>query len=263
MTANDKTKSTYFVQSLDRALDILECFNFSRGVLTQGDIVQKTGLNRTTVTRLLSHLTSRRFLSYNNRDRVYQLGNKVLELGGVALSSISLRKIAAPYLTRLRNDIGHTILLAVRMEDDLLYVDTRYGKGVMITSSEIGQRRPLHFGMLGMVLMAYLPRSEQVRLLKKHPLKAYAPNSITENDTFLKTLDEIREKGFYIGREDVFEGIGGISAPVRDYSGNVVASLGFTMILSLLDRQGAVKETLQKVTDTALSISQGLGYIKS
>lgn len=261
MKGNGQTKPTYYVQSVDRALDILDCFSFTQKELTQGEIVQKTGLNRTTVMRLLSHLTSRRFLKYNDQNRVYQLGNKILELGGIALSSISLRTIAAPYLTRLRNDIGHTILLAVRMEDDLVYVDKRDGKGVMITPSEIGRRRPLHFGMLGMVLMAYLPRTEQKRLLEKDPLKAYAPKTITNNETYLNTLDEIRKKGFYIGREDVFEGIGGISAPVRDYRGEVVAALGFTVILSLLDGHGTVKETIKKVMDTALAISQGLGYI--
>lgn len=261
MQNNNHTKSAYYVQSVDRAVDILSCFTFKRRELTQAEIVQRTGLNRTTVMRLLSHLTGRGLLKYNDQDRVYQLGNKILELGGIALSSISLRKIAGPYLTRLRNEIGNTILLGVRMEDDLCYVDKREGKIGMLTTSEIGRRRPLHFGMLGMVLMAYLPRSEQERLLAKDPLKPYAPRSITDNETFLYALAEIRRNGFYIGREDVFEGLGGISAPIRDYNGQVVAALGFTMILSLLDRSGVTNNTLKKVTDTALAISQGLGYL--
>lgn len=261
MKGNGQAKSTYFVQSVDRAIDILDCFTFNRKELTQSDIVQQTGLNRTTAMRLLSHLAGRGILKYNDQDRAYRLGNKILELGGIALSSISLRKIAGPYLTRLRNDIGNTILLGVRMEDDLVYVDKREGKVVMVTTSEIGRRRPLHFGMLGMVLMAYLPQQEQERLLAKDPLKAYTPTSITNNEAFLHTLADIRRNGFYIGREDVFEGLGGISAPVRDYNGRVVAALGFTMILSLLDRSGVTKNVIRKVTDTAMAISQGLGFL--
>lgn len=261
MEKSAEGKPSYYVQSLDRAMDILDCFTFNRKELSQGEIVRETGLNRTTVIRFLSHLTGRGFLKYNDQERVYTLGNRILELGGIALSSISLRTVAAPYLTRLRNDIGHTILLAVRIEDDLVYIDKRDGKGVMVTTSEIGRRRPLHFGMLGMVLTAYIPKPEQVRLLVKDPLIAYTPKSITSNGKFLRELEIIRRNGYYIGKEDVFEGLGGISAPVRNHKGEVVAALGFTMILSLLDGSGVEKEVIMKVTDTALAISKGLGYI--
>lgn len=261
MKGKGKPKSTYFVQSVDRAMDILDCFTFQCKALTQNEIVQQTELNRTTAMRLLSHLVSRGLLKYHAQDRMYRLGDKILELGGIALSSISLRKIAGPFLTQLRNDLGNTILLGVRMEDDLVYVDKREGKTVMVTTSEIGRRRPLHFGMLGMVLMAYMPKKEQERLLAKDPLKAYTPNSIISNDIFLQTLSEIRRNGFYIGREDVFEGLGGISAPIRDNKGDVVAALGFTIILSLLARSGVETDTVKKVTDTASAISRGLGYI--
>jgi DNA-binding IclR family transcriptional regulator len=257
MKKKDQSKSIYFVQSVDRAMDILECFTFKNKERTLPEIVQQTGLNRTTVIRLLSHLTSRAYLMYNDRDRTYQLGIKLLELGGVALSSVSLRKIAAPHLTRLRNDLGHTILLGVRMDDNLVYIDKRDGKGVMVSPSEIGRIRPLHFGMLGMVLMAQLPRQEQEALLKKDPLKPYTRKSITDNETFLKVLSEIKEKGYYIGREDVFEGVGGISAPIRDFRGDVVAALGFTMMLSMFNRP---EETLEKVKETVLAISKDLGY---
>lgn len=260
MKKPDKRKSTYFVQSLDRAMDILDCFTFNRKELSQGEIVQKTGLNRTTAIRFLAHLTGRGYLKHDEHDRVYRLGNRILELGGIALSSISLRAVAAPYLTRLRNDIGHTILLAVRIEDDLVYIDKRDGKGVMVTTSEIGRRRPLHFGMLGMVLTAYLPKKEQERLLIKEPLVAYTSKTITDNEKFLRELEKVRKNGYYIGKEDVFDGLGGISAPVRDHKGKVAAALGFTMILSLLDGSGIEKEVIKKVTDTALAISRGLGY---
>jgi DNA-binding IclR family transcriptional regulator len=257
MKKKDQSKSIYFVQSVDRAMDILECFTFKNKERTLPEIVQQTGLNRTTVIRLLSHLTSRAYLMHNDRDRTYQLGIKLLELGGVALSSVSLRKIAAPHLTRLRNDLGHTILLGVRMDDNLVYIDKRDGKGVMVSPSEIGRIRPLHFGMLGMVLMAQLSRQEQEALLKKDPLKPYTRKSITDNETFLKVLSGIKEKGYYIGREDVFEGVGGISAPIRDFRGDVVAALGFTMMLSMFNRP---EETLEKVKETVLAISKDLGY---
>lgn len=261
MKKSNPQKPKYFVQSVDRAINILECFSFEGKEHTLNEIVLRTQLNRTTVVRLLSHMMSRDYIMYDDRNRTYQLGTKLLELGGIALSSVSLRKVASPHMTRLRNDLGHTIMLGVRQEDDLMYIDKRDGKGgVLVVTSEIGRRRPLHFGMLGMVLMAYLSKEEQDYLLKKDPLQPYSHATITDKNTFFKVLSEIRQNGYYVGREDAFEGVGGISAPIRDYQNNVVASLGFTMMLSLLDRPGVKEETLKKVTETARAISKDLGY---
>jgi IclR family KDG regulon transcriptional repressor len=261
MKKNGQVKPTYFVQSVDRTIDILECFTFKNKKRTLPEIVKLTRLNRTTVIRLLSHLMSRDFVKYDDRDRTYQLGLKMLELGGVAISSISLRQIAAPHLTRLRDELGHTIMLGVRQDDDLMYIDKRDGKGgALIVTSEIGRRRPLHFGMLGMILMAYLPREEQEYLLKKDPLQPYTHATITNKKVFLATLTEIREKGYFMGREEAFEGVGGISVPIRDYQNNVVAALGFTMMVSMFDRPGVEEKTLEKVQEAALAISRDLGY---
>jgi IclR family KDG regulon transcriptional repressor len=261
MKAPDTSKPTYFVQSVDRAINILECFSFAKKELTLNDIIQQTRLNRTTVIRLLSHMMSRDYVVYDDRNRTYQLGAKLLELGGIALSSISLRKIADPHMTSLRNELGHTIMLGVRQEDDLMYIDKRDGKGsVVVVTSEVGRRRPLHFGMLGMVLMAYLSRDEQLAVLEKYPLQPYTPATVTNREAFLRILTDIREKGYYIGREDAFEGVGGISAPIRDYKNRVVAALGFTMMLSLLDRPGVEEDRLIKVKNAALAISRDLGY---
>ena len=181
---------------------------------------------------------------------------------GIAFSSISLRTVAAPYLTRLRNDIGHTILLAVRIEDDLVYVDKRDGKGVMVTTSEIGRRtthalRHAGDGPDG------IPAGSGTGATpgKRSPHRLYLEVDYGAMTIFLRELSKIRKNGYYIGKEDVFEGLGGISAPVRDHKGEVVAALGFTMILSLLDGSGIEKEVTKKVTDTALAISKGLGNI--
>lgn len=260
MKKKDTHKPTYFVQSVDRAMDILECFTFSMKELAQSEIVRQTGLNRTTAVRLLSHLTNRGYLHYNAQDRNYHLGPKLLELGGIAMSSISLRKIAAPYLRRLCNETGHTIMLGIRIEDSLVYADKHDGQGVLFITSEIGVRKPLHFGMLGIMLMAYLPKEEQEYLLDKDPLQAYASKSITDRKAFMREMAGIRENGYYIGDEDAFEGVGGISAPVRDYQGKVVAALGITMMVSVLRKPGVEAETIKRVTETALAISEKLGY---
>lgn len=254
-------KQPYFVQSLDRAMNILECFNYNNRELDLASITKKTALNRTTARRLINHLSSRGYLSFDPETRRYRLGLKLFELGGVVLSSISLRRVAAPHLTALRDSTGYTVFLGTARDERLLYLDMRAARGPFRFSSNIGTIRPLHFGMLGIILMAYLPRREQERILDEQPLAPYSPHSITDRDQFSLILAKAKQNSYFVGREHVTEGFGGIAAPVRDHNRRVVASLGLAVPIEVLDDPDRRKALLRDVTTTANSISHDLGYL--
>ena len=169
MKQTDANNSIYRVQALERALDILDCFNFQNRELSLSDVVNRTGLNKTTAKRLIANLTTRGYLQQDPQTRKYQLGMRLFELGGVVFSSFSLRRSAAAPMTGLQNETDATVLLGVRMEDQLVYVDKREGDGMIRISSDVGWRRPLHYGMLGMVLMAGIESKEVDRILEKLP----------------------------------------------------------------------------------------------
>jgi len=171
MKLSSEKKSIYRVQALERALDILDSFDFQNRELNLSDVVTRTGLNKTTAKRLISNLTARGYLQQDPQTRKYQLGMRLFELGGVVFSSFSLRRSAAAPMTGLQNETGATVLLGVRMEDHLVYVDKREGDGMIRISSDVGWRRPLHYGMLGMVLMAGIESREIDRSLKIAPWK--------------------------------------------------------------------------------------------
>ncbi len=144
-------KTSYKVQSLERALDILDCFSFQSREMSLSEVVQQTGLNKTTAKRLIVNLTARGYLQQVPKSKHYQLGLRLFELGGIVFSSFSLRKAAAYPMSHLENSTEATVLLGTIMEDQLVYMDKREGKGMIRISSDIGWRRPLHYGMLGMV----------------------------------------------------------------------------------------------------------------
>jgi len=124
-----KNEPIYRVQAIERALDILECFSFQQRALGLSEIAEITGLNMTTAKRLISNLTSRGYLRQIPNTKRYQLGMRLFELGGIVFSSFSLRKAAAHHITRLQNKVAGTVLLAVMMDDQLVYVDKREGGG--------------------------------------------------------------------------------------------------------------------------------------
>ena len=252
----------YRIQSLERALDILDCFNFNIKELSLSEIVQQTGLNKTTAKRLVANLTARGYLQQIPKSKHYQLGLRLFELGGIVFSSFSLRKAAAYPMSHLENSTGATILLGTIMENQLVYMDKREGKGMIRISSDIGWRRPLHYGMLGMVLMAYFTTEKVRDILKKCPLESHTPYSISDEYAFKLRLEKIRKDGYIVEREEAVEGIVGIAAPIRDYSRQVVAALGVALPIGKLNEEEGVKKIVDLVKNTTDAISSDLGYLK-
>ena len=262
MKQPDVKNSIYRVQALERALDILDCFNFQSRELSLSDVVNRTGLNKTTAKRLIANLTTRGYLQQDSQTRKYQLGMRLFELGGVVFSSFSLRRSAAAPMTGLQNETDATVLLGVRMEDHLVYVDKREGDGMIRISSDVGWRRPLHYGMLGMVLMASVESREADRILEKYPLEAHTPFSITDLDAFSLRLEEIRVQGYVIEKEEAVEGLIGIAAPIKDHSRQVVAAIGIALPVGQRNLKEGLDHTIELVKKTSNLISSDLGYLR-
>jgi IclR family KDG regulon transcriptional repressor len=253
---------TYRVQSLERALDVLDCFSFQDRELTLSDIAHKTGMNKATTKRLVFNFTSRGYLHQDPATKRYRLGMRLFELGGIVFSSFSLRKASSYPMSSLQNLTGATVLLGVKMDDQLVYVDKREGQGVIRISSDIGWRRPLHYGMLGMVLMSFMEPKEIKTILKKAPLQPYTPRAITDEDAFSLRLEMIRKQGYILEKGEAVEGLIGIAAPIRDYSRQVIAALG----VALTSNSPMAKEDLDKMITLVVKacddISGELGYLK-
>lgn len=262
ITANNtgKVEPLYRVQAIERALDILDCFTFEKKELGLFEIVHQTGLNKTTAKRMLSNLTQRNYLHQDAKTKRYRLGLRLFELGGIVFSSFSLRKATAHFMDTLQKETRATVLLGVMMEEQLVYIDKREGNGMIRISSEIGWRRPLHFGMLGMVLMAYMDLADVDVILSKYPLLKHTPHSITDFLKFKQRLENIRKKGYVKESGEAVEGVTGIAAPIRDYTRDVIAALGIAMPFGQEVSEQAAEELERHVKEICEAISSDLGY---
>lgn len=262
MKSNASKETQYRVQAVERTLDILDCFTLQDREMSLSDVVRKTGLNKTTAKRLISNLTSRGYLQQNHLSKRYQLGLRLFELGGIVFSSFNLQEAAAVPMTRLQSETGATVLLGTIMEEQLVYVGKREGDGIIRISSGIGWTRPLHYGVLGMVLMAYLDRKTVREIMLKQPLKAYTPHSVTDEDAFSLRLEQIRDQGYFVEREEAVEGIIGIGAPIRNYSREVIAALGIAFPARQSNLTTGMEDYIELVKRTCSEISSELGYLK-
>ena len=224
----------FYNRSLERALQILDAFSWEHRVLTRSQLAEMLSLPRPTVARLCSTLVRYGYLTKDPESNQYSLGMRLFQQGSIVSYSFSVRAAASRHLTQLHKDTSRTIFLGILDTDELLYIDKREDVRNAITfTSTIGTRRPPHWGMCGPMLMAHLPDSEVERLLRKTPLNAATKKSITDKEEFKAWLRKIREDGFAVDDEATFDGITGFAAPVRDFRGEVVASIGVAQISSV------------------------------
>jgi IclR family KDG regulon transcriptional repressor len=257
-----KEELTFYNRSLERALQILCAFNVETQHFSLGQLSQTVHLSKPTVFRLCSTLVKYDFLRYDSAAKQYFLGLKLFELGGVVFASFSLRKVASSYLDQLQARVGKTTFLGILRDSELAYIDKKEDiRNPVRFASNIGRRRPPYFGMLGHVLMAYLSESEVDRLLEKYPLTPFTRKSTTDPRVFKEKLKKIREQGYFVDGEEAIEGITGVAAPLRDFTGNVVAAIGVGFISSSVNGK-EVRKIRDEVLKTAQAISQEMGHLE-
>ena len=252
-----EARRPFYNKSLERALKILCSFDFGKHEQTLTELAHSLGLPKSTTHRLVTTLADYHFLQYDQASQRYCLGLRIFGLGSVANHSLSLKRIVAPFLTDLHTRLNKTVALAVLREDEVVYIDKREDWRHPVKSTEMGRHRPPHFGMFGQLLMAFLPDGEVDRILKKSPLVAYTKKTIVNKADFKARLGIIRKQGYVIDDGQVFDGVTGIAAPIKDSSGKVVGGIGVSLITAAEDKAG-VKKIIKELVETTEAVSEHL-----
>ena len=244
---------------LTRALDILEIVSKTEG-LTASQISKEVRLPQSTVFRLLSALVNRGYIERDKRGKVYTLSIKILELAGTLFQQMTLLKSAKPYLESLALESQETVHLAVLRDSEALYIDKEEGSKSIRVASQVGKRNPLHCTGVGKALMAYLPDEEIDRIIAEKGLKRYTSKTITAKTKLKKHLQLIKERGYTIDDGEHEDGVRCFAAPIRNYTGKVIASI------SMAGPDNRLREKDKELSDltkkTAAQISERLGFVQ-
>ncbi|MEG0028766.1 MAG: IclR family transcriptional regulator [Aurantimicrobium sp.] len=236
---------------LERAMEILGCFDEKHSALTLTQLAQLTKLPMSTCHRIVGTLEDGGFLSKGS-DRKFRVGTKLWTIAQHAPLSERLRESALPTLARLYEETGENVTLAVLDRGQALYVDRLVGERSIPTISRAGGHLPLHTTGVGKVLLAYQSEKAIEQYLSK-PLPRPTPQSITQPDALRRDLAEVRKNGYSITRQEMTRGSGSIAVPIMR-NGRCVAAVGVIVHLNRLD----VNRLVSTLTDAAASISAEL-----
>ena len=251
-------------QSVIKALELLDLF-IDQKELSLALISRQADLPRPTAYRLITSLESCGFLrrvKYSDQDIRYRLGLKLMELGNIAAEHIELRKTALPHMQELCLATGEVTHLAITDGDEAVYIEkVESDKQAVRLFTRVGKRSPLHAGSGPKLLLAFLSEEERSQYLQHRTLKPITEYTITDKRQLFSELEEIRRNGFATSDSEQDIDTVGISFPIRDFGGNVIAALGVSGLKYrwIGDRYQYVKECAKI---TAQKISTDLGCIE-
>jgi IclR family KDG regulon transcriptional repressor len=249
-------------QSVIKALRLLDLFVEDQTEHSLSEIARKTGLSKPTAYRLLSSLEVCGFLvkvKHSDQDIRYHLGLKLLELGNVVAEQLEIRKIALPSMHKLRDEIDEVVHLVVVDGHEAVYIEKVESNQPVRLYTRVGKRFPLYVGSGPKLLLAFMPENEQNMLLQNLELKPLTTNTIIDKSTLMKDLECIRTQGFAVSNGEQDLNTVGISFPIRDFAGSVIAALAVSGLSWRLmgDRYEFVKE---RTRIAAEEISANLGF---
>lgn len=165
--ARGRAASTLANRSLERGMEILRAFRPGSEVLGNGELAERTGLARSTVSRLTQSLVDAGFLQYDTTLRAYRLGAPVLSLAHAMRSGSAVLQVAAPLMRELAQAQHINVGLAMADRDEMVYLESiRYARKVSLRNVVTGQRVPMELTSLGRAYLAAAPEQETKALLE-------------------------------------------------------------------------------------------------
>lgn len=247
------------INSVRKAVDILDLFTPQQPRLNLSDISTRLGQPKSTTNNLLKTLLACGMIEKADNDH-YALGRGLIARTQAVLVNVQLRDRVAPLLRELADASRASVYLTVRDGDYLLYIYAVESPRRLLARTAVGERVHLHCTSVGKAILAFLPESEVRGIVQRVGLPASTPNTITDLPTLLAELERIRQCGYAIDNQEHELNTFCVGAPILDADRQVIGSLSVS---------GADPEMLRSrladisahVVYTAQEASRRMGYV--
>jgi DNA-binding IclR family transcriptional regulator len=244
------------IQVIERMVALLDALATYPDPVSLKELSRVSGLHPSTAHRILNDMVITRFV-----DRVepgtYRLGMRLLELGNVVKSRLSVREAALDFMRSLHKKTQQTINLSVRQGDEIVYIDRAFSErsGMQVVRA-IGGRGPLHLTSTGKLFLS-VDVPEAIRAYATRTgLAGHNKNSITDLAKLERELSLVRSRGYARDNEELELGVRCMAAGIHDDTGKLIAGLSISAPADRLQ-----EDWLDDLVLTAGQISATLGYV--
>lgn len=236
------------IQSVERALILLEQVAAAPEGLTLAEMAELSGLNASTCHHLVATLANRGYIARLGRRRGYILGSKIRELHELADRDRDPASLIRDDLKALGARLGYGVQFAVLSECSLLTQLSFSDPLERIDEpDELEKMTALHATATGKSILAWIPDIELVRVISANGLSSYTPRTITTLSGLIEELRLVRRRKYAIDDEEFREGIVCVGSALREVGGAVIGAISAT-----LPARDATEDTRKSVINTMI-----------
>jgi DNA-binding IclR family transcriptional regulator len=221
------------------------------------EIATALGTTKARVHRHLRTLVAAGYASQDEDSDRYAVGSRLVALAQVASLDSTLVRIAKPVMLKVRDRLGHTVLVDKITPQSVEIIDFVPGTGMVQVSVLRNHPLPLHSSVVGKLALAFAAETERPPL-DRTALKALTPETITDPETLDQEIQRVRQQGWAAAPEEFTLGINALGAPIFNHRGQCVGSIALLDSVQFLTRR-PTREQISAVVDAAAEISATLG----
>ncbi len=251
-------------KSLVKALTLLDSF-LTKPEMNINELAEIANLPKTTAFRLASSLEEGGLIVKQRKtshDVTYRMSLKMLTYGNHVKKQLKYNEIAYPHMKKLNEAIDELVHITIMEGNEAVYVDTIDSSKPLRLVVKVGARAPLYAGSAPKLLLSSKSDEELDQYLNEIELKKITPNTLMNKEEVKQEIKKIREKGYSISYSEHFKDTVGLSYPIYDHEGNMVAAIGVSMPVIDFSKEKEV-HILSELENTAKKVWQDLGYTES
>jgi IclR family pca regulon transcriptional regulator len=247
------------IASLIKSLRVLEELAMAQDSSSVADLIERSGLQRTTVQRILRTLHAEGYVERTARGE-YGVAPRAYVLGVMLSKSSHLAVAAAPILRELQKTTDEAVHLGILDGTETISI-SHYGSGRMLSFSfPIGSRIPAYASTLGRVILAFLPQERAIEVLQQTDRRTLTKNTLTSMKDLRAELELAREQGYCAATGEVELGVSSVAAPVLGPTGEALAAINVVVPSAQLDDRGGFDRFLPDLIAAARELSRRIGW---
>src|SRR6195952_1374014 len=248
------------VQSVDRALLIIETLAEDDEGYRLSDLAIRTGLSTSTVHRLLATLESRRFVQFDRSESKWHVGAQSFGVGATFARRRNFVAQAMPYLRKLRDQTRETANLAVVDDESIIVLNRMESREIMRSLTKVGGRVAMVASGVGKAVLATYSDEDVNAIICRQGMPRLTEKSIVRPGELFKELPTIRRQGFAVDDEEARIGLRCIAAVVYNDCSEPLAAISVSGMTSRIteDRLAGLGKI---VREGAAALTAALGGV--
>ena len=222
-------------QNIARTCLILEVLaNSGKKGLRLTDVMQKTNLKKTVVHRALAGLVCHGLASFDEKSSLYFIGDRIFGWTEKAKERFGLAERVKPYLRSLADDLEDSCVFCIMRGDEMIcYARAEGSFPIRTLTLNVGSRRPLGVGSGSLAIAAFLPEERLAELMVTRREDRQYFN--VDDAHVLRCVADTRKLGYALHEGLFAKDMAGLGVPVRNSSGEVVASIAINALRSRME----------------------------